>query len=365
MISKAIYKSISRIIVMLLILSIAGVISCGRVNSPSAVISDIPADEPAVPVPPPAGELPAIEKIVPKNNCVYDGVFLDEDTITSSKIDTFAAISGKTPDIILKFLAFQAMGTSGGFPMSEATTVSDKGSVLFIKLEPWSWGGADDDSFSLEKITAGDFDGRLASFAESAASFGKPLFVSFGHEMNASWYPWGGDPELYKQAYRHVHDLMSLYATNITWVWNPNVSGDAIGDYYPGDDYVDWVAADGYNTEDYGISWQSAEQLFDPMIDELESYGKPVMIGETGCDANNTYDEVIRKPNWLYSAVGWLVNKKKSDGSDNLIKAFVYFDFDKTEDSAVKKWAISSSEAKIKYNQAFTDNSSYFKGIDP
>lgn len=352
-------------IIILLVIALAGMFSCGRVNDPVPVISDIPADEPAIPAPPIAEELPSVVKILPKADCVYHGAFLGEDAITAANIDAFESMSGKKLDVILKFLAFNAMGTTGGFPLTEANIVSDNGSVLFIKLEPWSWDGADDDSFSLEKIIAGDFDGRIASFARDAGTYGNPLFISFGHEMNADWYPWGGKPELYKEAYMHVHDLMGKYATNINWVWCPDTGGGDIASYYPGDRYVDWVAADGYNTEDYGSSWKSAEQIFNSMIDDLESYGKPVMIGETACDANTENDEAVKKPDWLYSAIGWIVGKKKSGSSDNLIKGCIYFNFDKTEEGSLKKWAISRAEAKEKYKETLADHSAYFKGIEP
>jgi len=251
--------------------------------------------------------------------------------------------------------------------LSEASTVAANGSVIFIKLEPWSWAGADDDSFSLEKIIAGDFDARIEAFASAAAAHGEPIFVSFGHEMNAGWYPWGGNPELYKQAYIRVHGLMSALAGNITWVWNPDIFEGAypISSYYPGDAYVDWVAVDGYNTEDYGEPWKTAEQLFNVAVLELESYNKPLMIGEAACDANSENDEAVRKPQWLYSAVEWIVGKNRSGSSDNLIKAYVYFNFDKTEEEILKRWAISRTEAKNKFKQALDDYTAYFKGIDP
>ena len=347
-------------IVILSVIALAGIFSCGQ-----STISDVAADEPAIPAPPVSGDLPSSRKIVPKTDCVYHGAFLGEDTITAAKIEAFELMSGKDLDIVLKFLAFNAMGTTGGFPLAEAETVSDKGAVLFIKLEPWSWDGADDDSFSLEKIISGDFDGRLASFASDAGEYGDPLFVSFGHEMNADWYPWGGKPELYKEAYIHIHDLMGKYATNITWVWNPDIGGDTVSDYYPGNEYVDWVAADGYNTEDYGNSWKSAQLLFDSVIDDLEGYGKPVMIGETACDANDEDDETVNKPQWLFSMVAWITGKRDSGDSDNLIKAYVYFNFDKTEEGQLKGWAISRAEARSKYKQTLTDHSAFFKGINP
>jgi hypothetical protein len=348
------YLSMNRpaiVAAMLIFFIIGGVFSCGRVSSPS-----------------PEPVAPTIRKILPNDLCVYQGAFLGEEDITAAKIEAFEAMSEKKLDIVLKFIAFNQMGTAGGFPLSEASTVAANGSVIFIKLEPWSWTGADDDSFSLEKIIAGDFDARIEAFASAAAAHGEPIFVSFGHEMNAGWYPWGGNPELYKQAYVRVHGLMSALAGNITWVWNPDMFEGTypISSYYPGDAYVDWVAVDGYNTEDYGEPWKTAEQLFNAAVIELESYNKPLMIGETACDgylggSGNHPD----KPQWLYDSVAWITGKNKTGSSDNLIKAFVYFNFDKLEGTRQKYWAISTADAKEKYKQALDDHSSYFKGIDP
>jgi len=273
-------------------------------------------------------------------------------------------MSGKKLDIVLKFLAFSNMSVDGGFPKDEAEIVSSNGGVLFIKLEPWSCAGADDSSFSLSDIIAGKYDGRIASFANEAAKYGKPLFISFAHEMNANWYPWSGDMDLYIKAYRHVHDLMEKYCHNITWVWNPNVDGGNFTGYYPGDDYVDWVAVDGYNTEDYGASWRDVNQIFSASLVQLEFYKKHIMIAEMACDSNNDYDENTRKPDWLYNGYEWLITKQNSTLDDNLIKAVVYFNFDKIENGKLKKWAISGLYSQTKYKEILDKYPLMLKHID-
>ncbi len=56
----------------------------------------------------------------------------------------------------------------------------------------------------------------------------------------------------------------SAGASNVSWVWNPNVSytgSTPLGGLYPGDGYVDWVALDSYNwgTTVSWHGWQRSE----------------------------------------------------------------------------------------------------------
>ncbi len=164
--------------------------------------------------------------------------------------------------------------------------------------------------------------------------------------MNGNWYPWSGDPELFKKAYQYVHDKVSQEygACNITWVWNPDIISSA-RDYYPGDRYVDWVGIDGYNTEDFGAPWRSCSGLFSEKIAELAPLRKPIMIAEFGSDANDGKDEKARKPAWLSDCVSYFAKHK-------VVKAFVYFNVDKVEEGKAKKWSIASPESRASYRSA-------------
>jgi len=330
-------------------------ISCGRTSSPvtGGAASD-PSDSTAAPV--------VRSVISPKDGCVYQGAFLD-DTITAVEIENFESMSGANLDIVLKFLSFSAIESGDGFPLDEANIVSAEGGVIFIKLEPWSYDPSVN-SYPLSDIAAGTYDESvLRKFALKAKEYGKPVFVSFGHEMNAvGWYPWQQKPEAYIKAYKHVYDTVNSYTNNITWVWDANIDYSISG-YYPGTDYVDWVAVDGYNTQDYGESWRSVEQLFLSSVSDLELLGKPVMIGETACDANSAVDEQTNKPDWLYKGITWICNRKKTGSSDNLIKAYVYFNKTKEENGETKQWAICSAEERVRYKAALSALSSFFKGL--
>lgn len=312
----------------------------------------IPAPSPAtVPSPAPAApdgttvdaESCACKKIAPSTDGIYQGAFVN-DQITEAAVADFEKMAGQPLDIGLKFMAF---ATGLNFPQQEAEVLAQKGGAIFIKLEPWSWKGKGDQSFSLDKLIAGEYDTLLKTFAEGAVKFGKPIMVSFGHEMNGNWYPWAGNPELYQQAYRYVHDKISKEygACNITWVWNPNIDFGRLNDYYPGDEYVDWVAVDGYNTEDWGSSWRNCSQLFSGIVDDIAAFNKPIMIGEFASDANNTPEEKTKKPAWITECMDYYAQDKR-------IKAYIYFNQDKVEDGQKKAWAITTSEAAKAYSEA-------------
>jgi len=284
-------------------------------------------------------------KILPPKEGLYQGAFApdtrygDQDRVTETSLTEFENISGTEVDIALKFLAF---ATGLYFPTKEAQTVSDKGGAIFIKLEPWSWKGKNDSSFTLEKLVKGEYDYLLKRFAMGAIKFGKPIFVSFAHEMNGNWYPWSGNPKLYVKAFRHIHDVIQKAGTkNITWVWNPDIFSAAKA-YYPGNTYVDWVAIDGYNWS----GTDSAASLFNKRLKELKPLGKPIMIGEFACAKN--------KAACIANFINYTAN-------NNDIKAYIFFNKDVKEKGEMHEFTLKATVEKASYHAAIKKNESLFK----
>lgn len=104
------------------------------------------------------------------------------------------------------------------------------------------------------------------------------------HEMNGEWFWWGdrrgenGFTVLWKMLYHRLTDYHGL--NNLIWVWNPNNPRKHPVDkqmgyelYYPGDEYVDVLAADVYHRE-----W------FQDTHDQLVELGKGkvLALGEVG-----------------------------------------------------------------------------------
>lgn len=76
-------------------------------------------------------------------------------------------------------------------------------------------------------------------------SQGIPIIWRPLHEASGQWFWWGAeDGAAYKQLYRYMFDYFCQAGVhNLIWVWTSETGDD---DWYPGDEYVDIVARDGY-----------------------------------------------------------------------------------------------------------------------
>lgn len=104
------------------------------------------------------------------------------------------------------------------------------------------------------------------------------------HEMNGIWFWWCGKPG--ENGFKRLWIAMYNYFTrhhglnNLLWVWDANAPrttpGDEAGpyaDYYPGNDYVDVLAADVYHGD-----WKQSHH--DELLDL--GRGKVIALGEVG-----------------------------------------------------------------------------------
>src|SRR5207245_7865937 len=174
-------------------------------------------------------------------------------------------------------------------------------------------------TFPLTKIAAGAFDPYIDSWAVGLRTYGAPVLLDFGHEMDGNWYPWGNavngnTPAQYVAAFRHVHDrFVAAGATNVQWVWNPdawNPAGVDQRSFYPGDAYVDWMAIDVYNWGAAAGQWASLAQLLGDMqiynnLAGLSS--KPMMFAEWGSAEPIAGDPAgVSKGQWIIDAASAL-----------------------------------------------------------
>jgi len=133
----------------------------------------------------------------------------------------------------------------------------------------------------------------IIQWAQAARTSGLPIFLRFLPEMNGDWTAWSGNPEVYKEKFRLIHDIMAQYAPNVAMVWSPNdvpvsLNGHRIEDYYPGDDYVDWVGVnfyvDYYQNGDVTLPDNRLQNPLDHLkyIYNMFHERKPIMVCETG-----------------------------------------------------------------------------------
>jgi hypothetical protein len=186
------------------------------------------------------------------------------------------------------------------FPLRTATAIWDMGSVPVITWEPWLTDFENTrhpflplrdarDRHGLVAVARGDYDFYVDLWAADAVRFGKPFFLRFAHEMNDPYrYPWGpqnNTKEEYIDAWRHVRERFDQAgARNVIWTWSPHVGYAYWDTYYPGNQYVDWVATGALNYGPIGpwSQWWTFREIFGAKYPLLASFGKPIMVAEFG-----------------------------------------------------------------------------------
>ncbi len=223
------------------------------------------------------------------------------------------------------------------FQRSMFEKVRNHGVVPFFS---WANNGVSDAS-----VAAGARDSYIRSWASAAKSWGHPLFLRYAWEMNGSWFTWGvgngalGQPNTaadYVAAWRHVHDIFtSVGATNVTWVWCPNVDPSGkfanLASIYPGDSYVDWTCLDGYNSND---PWTSFADLFGGTYDKVMQIApsKPMILGEVGSTESGG-----SKAQWLSDMFSALPTRFPN------VRGLLWFDKYESGLSNYSDWPVESS----------------------
>jgi hypothetical protein len=225
-------------------------------------------------------------------------------------LDGYASLVGRMPAIVMWY---QDWGTPGvnTFDPARMEAVTSRGSTPMVTWDPWAWNaGPEQPLYAPSRIASGSFDPYIREWARAARSWGKRLYLRFAHEMNASYYPWGvgnngNTAEDFVNAWRRVVDIFRQEgATEVRWVWAPNVAFSGTAPFhsvYPGRSYVDVIGVDGYN---WGTSvswhrWQSFTGVFAKSYDALAKLDtrKPMMIAETA-----SAEEGGDKAAWIRSA---------------------------------------------------------------
>lgn len=236
----------------------------------------------------------APSKLEPPNNLLYHGVGLNvEDPKFYDYYDNYVALVGHKPKVITFFAPVWSNGQyrDWTFYIKMMEKVDKIGAIPFIKASTADWNTKTGLWWSAEDIIAGKYDSYFSQAADAAKAFKKPLFMSWNHEMNGDWWPWSQafaakHPEksdwtagrYIKVWQRIIRIFRDRGVTNVAFAWAPDVNGRKIDNYpskegwkayWPGDDFVDWVAPSLYNA----ISPIELQYL-------ANSYDKPIFISE-------------------------------------------------------------------------------------
>lgn len=301
---------------------------------------------------------PKTELLVPDNG-IYYGYY-------SADLNTHP----QNPDLNLMpnektslAMFYQDWSSEASFNARFLRSISDQNVIPVVTWEPWDSKNKEESyqRYSPKQIVDGVHDEHIRSWAKDAADFKKPIFIRFAHEMNGNWYPWGGvggnTPEDYKDMWIHVHDIFEQEkADNVIWVWAPNNTdeyGQTVGvlNYYPGDEYVDWVGFSGFNwgkSQKVSGKWLSFQDLAFEICQKLLSLNKPIMVAETSSvEAGGT------RSKWFKDAL------ESEIPAFSKIKAVVFYNdtFGPTNFKLLQSPEVERVlETKLKDNEYYLDN---------
>ena len=228
-------------------------------------LTPLTAQQPLAPVPAPASPLV--------------GVYEPGAPGSWAGISEFTGATGIEPRIVVYY-----SGWNDPFAASFAQTAWGHDAYVLVQLEP--------KDVPLASIAAGGSDAYLRSYADAVVAFGHPVILSFGHEMNGTWYSWGyghESPATFVAAWRHIVQVFRAErAANVTWLWTVNsIEGAAssLSQWWPGAAWVSWVGVSGYfyqATDTFGL-------VFGSTIADIRALSSaPLLIAETavGTTAN-------------------------------------------------------------------------------
>jgi mannan endo-1,4-beta-mannosidase len=189
-----------------------------------------------------------------------------------SKLADFTDATGIKPGIVEYYSSWHEP-----FSTSFAQTARDHDAYVLVQLQP--------NGVTLASIAAGGSDAYLRSYADAVVAFGHPVILSFGHEMNGTWYPWGEghtSPATFVAAWRHVVQVFrAAGASNVTWLWAVNsIDGadGALSQWWPGASWVSWTGIDGY----YYRATDTFGSVFGSTIADIRTFSTaPLLIAET------------------------------------------------------------------------------------
>ena len=239
----------------------------------------------------------------------FFGVEADGSPDSLGPAQEVAASVGRAPNLLGTYVEW-------GSPFDEAgaARATSYGALYFMAWEPFGT--------TIASIADGGSDAYVTSVAKAVAAFHDPVAISFGHEMNGNWYPWGTTettPAEFVAAWRHIHDLFAAAgATNVIWIWNPNVVNPMptveLEPFWPGSAYVNWVGLTGYFGATGPYSFASA---YGETIAEVGKFtNDPVIIAETAVQTGPEEVTSIRS----------LIDGVRADSN---VLGFIWFEYDK------------------------------------
>ena len=219
------------------------------------------------------------------------GIYLGYEN--TSGVDSLGNAMGQQPSFAMDYLDGSSWSTMESSAANEAAKWSSSGYSMTFSIPMLPNSGA-----TLAGGAAGDYNAYFETMAQNLVANNEgSSIVRPGWEFNGNWYPWAANASNVSQFIGYWQQLVtamrSVSGANFKFEWCPTLGDQGIGNlanYYPGDSYVDDVAADVYDqtwsnypgasgefsdleTETYGLNW---------LTSFASQQGKAVVLGEWG-----------------------------------------------------------------------------------
>jgi len=347
--------------------NLAGALACAALAALSACsdMATSPSDPSIEARKSPKPTPPADTATAPR--AFYQGAYLGTANSTPERIAAaireFGQLTGRQPSLVKTFHSLDCDFTAAGWCGQVLRQAATTGATNYVALD-LKWTGAPATGL-LDAINAGQADARITAVARGIGSVGSVVLLEPGWEMNGDWaFAWqgvanggAGGPAKYAAAWRRIVTLFrQAGAGNVRWVFNPNV-GNAMthtasgaghwnwyANYYPGDAFVDYVGAHGFNGPTvWNTAWQDFGTMTDGaaadrMLSDLAARypAKPIIIGEFASQEG----AAGAKAQWITDAY------VKMRANPRVVGA-VWFNANKEAD-----WRVESSPASLQAFQA-------------
>ncbi len=322
--------------------------------------------------------LAKIKLLPPTDNDIYFGAFPDfggpEDIVTTQRMTDFENLAGKH----LAFAPFSVSWLNGIiYPQTHIHTIANHNVFPIMRLMPRSdfTENHAETVYSLQKIIDGQFDVELEQMATDIKSDNIPIGIDFAVEPTGDWFGWSGiyngggtlngygdptypdGPERWRDAYRHIIDIFrAKNVDNVTWFFHPDIqrepdeSWNDAKNYYPGDNYIDWIGISIYGAQIPDVNVNSWTIFSDTLADGYQrildiSNQKPFCVLEFGVTddypshsksdwLNNAFSTILNNPyinfsainywheNWENEDIGSFETKLRIDSSSNTLTTF-------------------------------------------
>jgi hypothetical protein len=241
------------------------------------------------------------------------GVYLGAGCDGAKRLESFGQWLGRKPEQVIEFLSWDvlAKGATWGVRCWQQARV--KHLVLSIPMLP------NDKSATLADGARGKFDELFRNYAKLLVKHGfADATLRIGWEFNADWYPWAAkhDPQAWIEYYRRaVTAMREVPGAKFTFDWCAAGGWSAFRaeTAYPGDEYVDIIGLDFYNTLGKAVTPEQRWEMRKKAPQGLEwhqkfaaSRDKPMSYPEWGTGKNRDGHGGDDDPYFIEQMAAWI-----------------------------------------------------------